>query len=90
MITLEQNRNLGYIWDFSFQNYRGVLGCGFNIQSSDKSCDYIISKTKEFLNEQREIISNLTDEEYEIAVEAVIMQNKQIDMNLCKILKWNF
>ena len=67
--------------------YKGILGGGFLIQSSDKSCEYIVGKTREFLDIQKERIQNLSNEEYETAVNSIIMQRKEIDMNLCKIFK---
>lgn len=79
---LRTKEQLGYIAMCRLFCYRGILGGGFLVQSSDKSCEYINSKIREFLSIQKERMQNLTNEDFETAVNAVIMLHKEIDISL--------
>lgn len=79
---LRTKEQLGYIVFCRMFNYRGILGGGFIVQSSDRSCEFVILKIREFLDVYKEKFQNLTNEEFETAVNAVIMTKKEIDINL--------
>jgi len=51
---------------------RGIMGCQFLVQSDKRGTEYIIHQFNVFLYEQREIIKNITDDEFKIKVNAVL------------------
>ena len=79
---LRTKEQLGYIAYARPFNYRDMIGGGFIVQSSEKSAEFVISKINYFLNTFKEKLDNLSDEEYETAVNAVIMERKEIDVSL--------
>jgi insulysin len=79
---LRTKEQLGYIAYSRILNFRDIIGGGFIIQTSEKSPEFAMAKTYEFLNMYKEKLENLTDEMFETAVNAVIMEKKEIDVSL--------
>lgn len=79
---LRTKLQLGYIAYARPFNYRDTVGGGFIVQSNVRSPEGVLSKINEFLSKQKERFDSLSDEEFTTAVNAVLMEKKEIDMSL--------
>jgi len=81
---LRTKEQLGYIAYCKSYVFRDILHGGFIVQCSEKSTEFVITKAYEFLNTYKKKMEDLSDEEYETAVKAVIMQKEEVDVSLRK------
>ena len=79
---LRTKQQLGYVVFSRHEDIRDVLGCQFLIQSSHKSCEYLINCINIFLVQTRETIKNITDEIVVVQKQAVHTQIAEKDINL--------
>lgn len=68
---LRTKQQLGYVVFSRHDDIRDVLGCQFLIQSSHKSCEFLINCINIFLVKIREDIKNITDEVVEVQKQSV-------------------
>ncbi|CAI2381562.1 unnamed protein product [Moneuplotes crassus] len=81
---LRTKEQLGYIAYARSLIYREMIGGGFIIQSAVKNPEYLIKKSNDFLEMYKEKLASLSDEDFETAVKAVIMDKKEVDHSLLK------
>jgi len=81
---LRTKQQLGYVVFSRHEDTRDVLGCQFLVQSSHKSCEYLVNAINVFLVEIREKIKAITDEEIEVQKTAVHTLLAEKDINLTK------
>ena len=79
---LRTKQQLGYVVFSRHEDIRDVLGCQFLIQSSHKSCEFLINCINIFLIRIREEIKNITDEVVEVQKTAIHTQIAEKDINL--------
>ena len=79
---LRTQQQLGYVVFSRAVNTRDVLGAQFMVQSPKRSCEYIVNSINDFLITMRELVKNLSDEEFEIQKEAVLIKLSEKDINL--------
>ena len=87
---LRTQQQLGYVvFSRDFQT-RDILGNQLLVQSSLKSCEYLVSCINKFLIDIREKFKNLTDEEFETAKKSVhtVLAEKDINLGKDKIRMW--
>jgi secreted Zn-dependent insulinase-like peptidase len=82
---LRTKEQLGYLAYSRMFNFRNILGGGVAIQSSKKSPEYMLLKTREFLVEKRAHAENLSDDEFKKGVHALLSIKKQVDVNLTDV-----
>ena len=85
---LRTKQQLGYVVFSRHEDIRDVLGCQFLIQSSHKSCEYLINCINIFLVQTRETIKNITDEIVDVQKQAVHTQIACFCTSLMKLLMY--
>lgn len=81
---LRTKQQLGYVVFSRGFNSRDVCGCQFLVQSSHKSCEYLVEAINNFLVDTREKIKLVTGEELEVQKQAVITKLAEKDINLAR------
>ena len=81
---LRTQQQLGYVVFSRAVNTRDVLGAQFMVQSPTRSCEYIVNSINEFLVSMRAKIQNLSDVEFEIQKQAVLVRLAEKDINLSR------
>ena len=79
---LRTKQQLGYVVSSRETNQRDCLGMWFLIQSNSKSCEYLVHAINKFLLERREIIKNISDEDFEKQKKSVHTQQAEKDQNM--------
>jgi insulysin len=79
---LRTKEQLGYICYLRALDYRDLIVGAFIVQSSVKSPEYVLSKCNEFITTWTEKLANLSDEDFEIAVKAIVMEKKENDTSM--------
>jgi insulysin len=73
---------LGYVVFSRAVNTRDVIGAQFMVQSPKRSCEYIVSCINEFLVKMKDEVSLLSDEDFEVQKQAVLIKLAEKDINL--------
>jgi len=81
---LRTQQQLGYVVFSRSVETRGVLGAQFLVQSSGKSCEYIMEAVNKFLLAIRDKIKTISDEDFEVQKQAVLTLISEKDINLVK------
>ena len=63
-------------------NTRDVLGAQFMVQSPKRSCEYIVECVNDFLVGIKEKVLELSDEDFEVQKQAVLVKLAEKDINL--------
>mmetsp|Transcript_24151 Transcript_24151/g.37094 ORF Transcript_24151/g.37094 Transcript_24151/m.37094 type:complete len:278 (-) Transcript_24151:15-848(-) len=79
---LRTKQQLGYVVFSRPLNTRDVLGTQFMVQSAKRSCEFMVDCVNQFLVEIREHVKNLSDEEFDIQKQAVMVKLSEKDFNL--------
>jgi secreted Zn-dependent insulinase-like peptidase len=81
---LRTKQQIGYVVFSRHSQMREVIVCQFLVQSSEKSCEFIINATNNFLTELREKVKELSDEDFNTQKQAVHTKISEKDINLQK------
>ena len=82
---LRTQQQLGYVvFSRPCVSPSDLIGAQFMVQSSVRSCEYIVSRINQFLSDQMKRIDNLTDEDFEVQKQAVLVKLAEKDINLQK------
>lgn len=81
---LRTQKQLGYVVMSRPCNTRDVLGAQFMVQSPKRSCEYIVECVNDFLVGMKEKVMNLSEEDFEVQKQAVLVKLAEKDINLSK------
>ena len=87
---LRTRQSLGYIASLFYRSYRNNEGLMCVVQSSVKSPEFIWLRIKEFFDDSRNFVNELSDELFETHVNSVIVNKKQKDFTLNEEVNRNF
>jgi len=79
---LRTKQQLGYVVASRQSDYRQCLGIWFLVQSAQKSCEYLVQAINKFLLERRELVKNISDEDFEQQKKSVHTQIAEKDQNM--------
>ena len=81
---LRTKQGIGYVVVQSLREYKTNMGIAFLVQSNTKEPEYISQKIREFVRESLKKVSEISEEEFKVNVNGVLVEQKKKDINLCQ------